>query len=202
MTIYQSPRTALLYTTPGIQVKAMPQFDLSPRYVPNLLVFVCFPLLVWTASIPMENMTLSVPHGTSQHGDPHLLCVPTEAEDVLNFFLANYIAHAATVRIYPGESWTEVVGAILGAILLPTSGLVRGITAILRRGYSGTTPLEVAARSGALCMVVRSNNWMPLNGTRLSQFTVKRCEPEQESRWPSSYVYAPHCKSRSSDIVS
>ncbi|KAJ6529400.1 hypothetical protein B0H19DRAFT_847964, partial [Mycena capillaripes] len=80
------------------------------------------------------------------------------------FFLANYAAHALTVRSYPGESPLDLARATLAALLLPTSGMIRGLTALLRsgalvKGFLAGDHLAIAARSGALCMVVRAKGW-------------------------------------------
>ncbi|KAJ6578381.1 hypothetical protein B0H19DRAFT_843790, partial [Mycena capillaripes] len=110
------------------------------------------------------NITISVPDGTTTHGDPHILCTPASALDILVFFSANYFAHAITVKGYPGESGTAKYLSYLAALLFPVSGLVRGLTAIARRGRFVKGPLERAVRSGALCMVVRNEQWEPEHG--------------------------------------
>ncbi|KAJ7092888.1 hypothetical protein B0H15DRAFT_947701 [Mycena belliarum] len=56
------------------------------------------PILGWTMSIPLQNMTIVLPVGTTQHGDDHLLCTPTGLKDIIFFILANYFAHALTSR--------------------------------------------------------------------------------------------------------
>ncbi|KAH9215618.1 hypothetical protein DL95DRAFT_253878, partial [Leptodontidium sp. 2 PMI_412] len=50
------------------------------------------------------------------------------------------------------------------ALLFPASGTLRGLTAIVRCAIRQKTPLQKAARSGALCMVVRSAEWIPPPG--------------------------------------
>ncbi|KAJ7645174.1 hypothetical protein DFH06DRAFT_595433 [Mycena polygramma] len=159
--------------------------------MPLLALSLCFyPLLVRSASIALQNITIVAPVGTTQHGDEHLLCVPAQTWDILTFFAANYLAHAATVRPYPGESQFDTIYALIAAVLFPTSGIVRGVTAIARRGflggddfwkgYFGGSALEVAARSGALCMVIRTRQWKPVPGTQLSQVAVTTKPP---ARW-------------------
>ena len=50
---------------------------------------------------------------------------------------------------------------LLFALCFPASGMARGLHAIYQRSIRGKTPLEVACKSGALCVIVRSPDWMP-----------------------------------------
>jgi len=111
---------------------------------------------------PNVNITISVPAGTSDHGDPKLLCTPTNWHDILVFFFANYISHAATVKAYPGEGIKDLTFAVFLAIAFPFSGIARGLEAIIRHAsfYRNTNDLQTAARAGALCIVVRNEHWM------------------------------------------
>ena len=80
---------------------------------------------------------------------------------MLVFFLTNYLTHVGSVITYPGESPGSSILALISALLLPTAGVLRGLTAIVRRAKFENGPLQAAARSGALCMVVRSAEWVP-----------------------------------------
>ncbi|KAJ7050592.1 hypothetical protein C8F01DRAFT_1034920, partial [Mycena amicta] len=104
------------------------------------------------------NLTITVPYGTSNHGDPSLLCTPTHWTSILAFFLGNYIAHAATTLSYPGEEFGGYLQTIIIALLFPTAGVVRGFDAIFRCAILATSDLMCAARAGALCMVIRIND--------------------------------------------
>jgi hypothetical protein len=110
------------------------------------------------------NITISVPEGTSNHGDLNLLCTPMTWLEVLIFFAANFFAHAATVRSLPGELAKDVAFNIFLAILFPFSGIARGLDAIAQRAawYSNKNDLQTAARAGALCVVVRNELWKPV----------------------------------------
>ncbi|KAJ7699087.1 hypothetical protein B0H14DRAFT_3174145 [Mycena olivaceomarginata] len=96
-----------------------------------------------------------------------MLCTPASRLDILIFFLANYIAHAVTVKPYPGESSTGRHINFLTALLFPTLGLVRGLNAWARHAIFTKGSLERAARSGALCVVVRNEQWEPEDGFRM-----------------------------------
>ena len=117
-----------------------------------------------TAPPPTQNIIITVPQGTSNHGNQKLLCTPSKWTDIATFFLANFVAHAATVKSLPGESkWSASLALIL-ALLFPASGVYRGIIAIRQRAVLADTPLKTAARAGALCMVVRTSKWRPQTG--------------------------------------
>jgi len=103
----------------------------------------------------------SNPLRSRDHNDPHLICSPTKWTDIVVFFFGNYFAHAATIKSLPGEGKLSTVGTVVGALLFPASGVVRGLTAILTLSVFAGTDLETAARAGALCMVVRSKTWRP-----------------------------------------
>ena len=132
----------------------------------------------------------------TNHGDPNLLCTPTKWSDIASFFLGNYFAHAATVRTYPGEGIVSTILAMLGALLLPTSGLIRGLSNIIRLGalyerefsvggvwkaLKSTPDCRTAAASGALCMLVRKPNWQPHCGEIIKDIIERnRCFPRDE----------------------
>ena len=75
--------------------------------------------------------------------------------------LANYVAHAVTVRTKPGESAFDILMVMVGALLLPTHGVTRGIRSIYQAANFAKTDLEAAKRAHALCAVVRTTGWQP-----------------------------------------
>ncbi len=79
-----------------------------------------------------HNISISVPDGTTQHGDPHLVCPPSRWYDIALFYLVNYASHAVTVTAVPGEKILSVVFNIVAAFLFPYSGILRVIEAIVR----------------------------------------------------------------------
>ena len=125
-----------------------------------------------SASLPAQNITIEVPAGTTNHGNLHLLCTPAQARDILVFFAANYFAHAATVKIYPGERTLDITFAVVSAILFPTSGIVRGLHSIMRHAVSVRDSLQRAARAGALCKVVRTDDWEPEDDAAVSDIRI------------------------------
>jgi hypothetical protein len=76
-----------------------------------------------------------------------------------------------------------VLIAAFGALLIPTTGLIRGINAIARNAkfkHNRFLPTlfrdpdyKTAAAAGALCMVVRKKSWKPRPGDMLSNVILR-----------------------------
>jgi hypothetical protein len=115
----------------------------------------------------MENFTVPVPNGTTNHGNPNLICTPVSWSDLFIFFATNYFAHAFTVKQLPGEELGQYIFAVLAAVFYPYCGLPRGIESIIRRAiFFRSSELQTACRAGALCLVVRSESWTPVQGQK------------------------------------
>ena len=110
------------------------------------------------------NFNLTVPYGTTNHGDSSLLCIPTQWYDVLLFLCGNFLAHALTVVPKPGEPWKDLLLRTVVALFFPNYGMRDGLDAIFRHAIIVKDPLQRAARASALCMVVRSPSWKPRDG--------------------------------------
>ena len=111
------------------------------------------------ASSPSQNSTIPAPEGTTNHGNPNLLCTRSTWSNVAMFFLANYVAHSATVKIDPGQPVLRGFWYMLVALLVPTFGAYKGLDAIRRCAIFGGSPLQKAKKAGALCEVVRTGEW-------------------------------------------
>jgi hypothetical protein len=139
-----------------------------------------------------ENITITLPEGTTQHGNPEILCTPADGSDILYFFFVNYATHALTTVVLPGEGWESYLTNALASLLFPSFGAYRGLRAIFvgystvrkwfkRERYevdvdidetkkdskqraSQARDLQKARRAGALCMVVRNRDWRPKDG--------------------------------------
>ena len=167
-------------TSSGSVITPIPYFQLRCRAVPpTSSMSSCIPIpsfrallhltlstlcfLGVAASRPTQNVTLQGPYGTTDHGDPDSLCIPPTWMDIASFILFNYIAHGATIVSNPGGSST--FGGVMVAILLPITGVKRAFNSILRHPrLTAKNDLEVAARSGALCMLIRKQGWKPRKG--------------------------------------
>jgi hypothetical protein len=130
------------------------------------------------------------------HGN-RLYCTPTKWYDVGMFLLGNYVSHALTIKAYPGEATTSVLIASVGALLIPTTGLIRGINAIARNakftrknfwhGLFHDPDYQTAAAAGALCMVVRKKSWKPCPGDKLSNVVLRdEVKAKEYNKWKRS----------------
>lgn len=163
-----------------------------------------------TSSVAITNFTVPVPEGTSNHGDPGIICTPTRWYEIIAFFITNYIAHAFTVKTIPGERLETRMVTVILALLFPFSGVARGLESILRPAkifpYS-SDELEIAARSGALCVVVRKDSWKPRPGIKIQGAMI--CESDtspasdQDKKLnieAASKDYCPNCTCKPNDL--
>ncbi|KAE9369937.1 hypothetical protein N431DRAFT_469813 [Stipitochalara longipes BDJ] len=104
-----------------------------------------------------SNTNITLPVGTTDHGQPALLCLPTKWTDIVIFFLGNYVAHAATIRLEPGTNIVDTILAVVWALLIPICGVKCRVSGILSLAKFGKTDLQIAARAGALCQVIRTD---------------------------------------------
>ena len=146
----------------------------SARRTPLLLwpFILAFCISVKAASTTVLNVT--VPTGTVYKPAYNLLCLAAKPSDVFIFFAANYLAHTATVKSFPGESTAENIASLLFALLFPSSGIARGLDAIFRHAVFTEHELQRAAQAGALCMVVRSNSWTPAEASLVKDCNLSR----------------------------
>ena len=146
---------------------------LSSRTLLNITVSTLFFLGV-ASSRPTQNITIEVPYGTTNHGEPNLFCIPATWNDIATYLLLNYVAHGATVVSYPGEATLDLLLAVLTAIYFPTYGVIRAFNFIVRHPLlTSRDDLKVAARSGALCMLVRSSSWKPQKGDKIKNALIE-----------------------------
>lgn len=136
------------------------------RIFPCLLPFVIISL-AYSVPTPFphsENITVSVPQGSTNHGNSRLVCTPSKWTDVVQFFILYIVAPAATVKSLPGQSIVGGLFAMCSALLFPTASVRMGIDTILRCAALQSSPLLKAHKAGALCEVVRADDWEPQHG--------------------------------------
>jgi len=112
-------------------------------------------LVLLFAVATLGNISAAAPQNVSDHGNSDLYCRSTTWTDIIVFYLGNYVAHAATTMSLPSHTLYDAAFTFVAALLFPASGVTRGVRAILRRAIFADTELQTAARSGALCMVVK-----------------------------------------------
>ncbi|KAF2793919.1 hypothetical protein K505DRAFT_417451 [Melanomma pulvis-pyrius CBS 109.77] len=168
-----------------------------PSYIEYVL-YLFFFAIVGVLAIPTEpetqNITITLPSGTTQHGNPEIICTPAQRNDIIYFFFVNYATHALTTVVLPGEGWESYLTNALASLLFPSFGAYRGLRAIFvgyatvrkrfkseaweqvdslalnnKQKASRARDLQKARRAGALCMVVRSREWVPEDGDEIGE---------------------------------
>jgi hypothetical protein len=141
------------------------------------------------------NISIPVPDGTSNHGNPHLLCTPPQWYDFVIFYFGNYLAHVATVRTPQGTKWGFTVSISVAVLFVPTIGLFIGfgtfymlLTDLLAGVHNKGRPWQRAVRCGALCTIVKEetpeSSTKPENTDRNQATTISRPCPSEW--WPTS----------------
>ena len=120
-----------------------------------------------------NNITLS------DSSDGQLYCEKTTWYDICWFFFTNYLLHALSVRSLPGENVYTSTSFKLCCLLVPYTGVRRGLSLISRASSLTKDDLQAAARAGALCMVIRKPDWRPLDGQIVHGCQVKDSAEEQ-----------------------
>lgn len=118
---------------------------------------------------PSTNLTITV-----DENDPHVYCERTTWYSICWFLFSNYVLHALSVRSLPGENTYSTTAFKLCCLLIPYTGLRRGLCLISRASNFAGSDLQCAARANALCMVIRTADWRPRDGDTIDgcQITI------------------------------
>jgi len=139
----------------------------------------------------------SLPSGTFNHGDPNQICVPSKWTDIVVFFLGNYVAHAATTVLLPGSSIWDSASNVIFALLFPVTGINRGLRSLFSfaivYGLISGSDLQMAARAGALCKVIRKGEHAQTAREVSLTNSVKAAEVPFLSMSPSSTIVFWSC---------
>ncbi|XTI95412.1 hypothetical protein V2W45_1446273, partial [Cenococcum geophilum] len=115
------------------------------------------------------------------HGDTNFRCT----SNIAIFYITNYFAHCATVKMMPGES---AISSFVNAVMVfffPTFGIMRAVSAIVRHArFTRKDEVWIATRAGALCMLVRSRHWKPQDGD-----VVRQCRTRSSQKSINSWNY-------------
>jgi hypothetical protein len=138
------------------------------------------------------NMTVLVPEGSRNYGDPGLLCIPNTWNLITAFYFANYVAHAFTIKTLPGEKLPSKIVIFIIALFFPFFGISRGLEAALRCARRPIRRLKtqlgranddgdneeilMAVRSKALCYIERNNAFIPKMLERNIAFRIDDAE--------------------------
>ena len=127
-----------------------------------------------TVALPKHNITVTVPDGFSNHGNDDLFCLPATWYEIAIFFVVNYGSHAVTVRSRPGQTYFHAARDIMYALLCPFSGVQRAIDSFGRSSWPSENNFIKAARAGALCIVVRNQEWRATRDTHIADKPSKQ----------------------------
>ncbi|KAI4234314.1 MAG: hypothetical protein L6R40_006791 [Gallowayella cf. fulva] len=119
---------------------------------------------------------------TEESDGSHVWCESSQWYDVLWFFFANFLLHALSVRSLPGESYVSSTVFKFCCLLVPYTGVRRGLCLILRASNLAGNDLESAARANALCMVIRGPEWRPRDGQIVEGCTIAPPKEQRKKR--------------------
>ena len=137
---------------------------MTPLPPPLLLLFLPALLLSSSAhAFPLHAIrdTIATLNETSR-----TVCVnPAPWNQILSFFLINYLARVATFKKTSGyEGWRDYL-LVVGSLFVPFIG-ISGAAATIARGsrFLGHTEIDRALYAEALCVIIRENTWRPQEG--------------------------------------
>lgn len=135
----------------------------SLRWLTLKLLSIAFILAAFVEGRPASDSN----NGTTvaaNNVDSKVHCEPTNWYDICLFIFTNYILHALSVRSLPGENSYSSFVIRIACLLIPSTGLRRGLCLITRANTASDNDLQAAARARALCMVIRKSDWRPCVG--------------------------------------
>ena len=141
------------------------------------VVFLGLVLVAKGTPTPSTNLTVIV-----DDNDRHVYCERTTWYSVCWFLFSNYVLHALSVRALPGENTYSTTAFKLCCLLIPYTGLRRGLCLISRASNFAGSDLQCAARANALCMVIRTADWRPRDGDTIDgcQINIVDLAPHNE----------------------
>lgn len=125
--------------------------------------FLSSALIVEAKPTPSTNATVTV-----DENDSRLYCEKTNRYDICWFAFSNYALHALSVRSLPGENTYSTTAFKLCCLLIPYTGLRRGLCLLSRASNFAENDLQCAARANALCMIIRTAEWRPRDGDTIA----------------------------------
>ncbi|KAI4271293.1 MAG: hypothetical protein LQ337_006118 [Flavoplaca oasis] len=126
---------------------------------------------------------------TTESDGSEIWCESSEWYDVLWFWFANFLLHALSVRSLPGESWISSTVFKFCCLLVPYTGVRRGLCLILRASNLAGDDLRAAARANALCMVIRGPEWRPRDGQVVDGCSIETSKAQKcrrRKKWRTS----------------
>ena len=125
----------------------------SSPFRPYFRIRIAFGVLVLLVLLGFCNalpFTTPLVHPKEKRSD--VVCGAASWVDVVAFFLLNYVAHAATIRHFPGDSTTTQIWWTACALFVPFAGVWRGCQSIANARPFDKDALVRAKYAGALCI--------------------------------------------------
>ena len=142
-----------------------------------LYALLLLPLPSGTEQVKQIQPTLNGTFADNLPGN-NVVCTPTNWYDIVWFYFANYIMHALSVRSLPGENLFTSIVFKIACLMIPYTGIRRGLCLISRASNVVRNDLQAAARANALCMIVRSVDWRPLNEEEVTGCKIEKVEKD------------------------
>jgi hypothetical protein len=128
----------------------------------KLLPLLTLPPNVLAAPVLYQNVTIPMRPGTRVFTNPNEICLPASWTDILVFYVANYLAHVATLRLKPDmKTRWKVLHATVGGI----SRFRRGEAHLPR----DSGPCPGLLRASLICIMLTSLDFWPQNYSGLYQ---------------------------------
>jgi hypothetical protein len=140
------------------------------RHTTGFIVLALVLLLGFSHALPLSSPS----QPTKEKRSDQLVCTSSSWYDVVAFFLLNFVAHAATIRHYPGDNTFTQVFWTICALFLPFAGVWRACQSIANARPFEKDHLERAKYAGALCLFPLSGYWsLPTGVTELRGCQIK-----------------------------
>ena len=111
--------------------------------------------------------------GLGPDSSTNFRCTPATPWEAFLFFVTNYFAHCLTIKTLPAETPWEIGLSSILSLFFPVAGVLRALDSIMRHArFTSKDELQQALRAGALCMVIRNENWLPKDGDQMPTYSI------------------------------
>ncbi|RPA86096.1 hypothetical protein BJ508DRAFT_358598 [Ascobolus immersus RN42] len=119
--------------------------------------------------------------------EPGLYCRDARPQDILLYFLLNYVTHAFTLKSFPGDGAIYSVSLSLLSLLFPYAGILKAWDSIRSGTLRKKPDLDRAREAGALAIVGRDYGWKPSpkGGERIWCWNTSKDVRGRVSTWAS-----------------
>ncbi|CCX32016.1 Similar to predicted protein [Chaetomium globosum CBS 148.51]; acc. no. XP_001223087 [Pyronema omphalodes CBS 100304] len=140
---------------------------MSFRHLPKIIALLAIVYQSPVASLVIRQAATGGTTGLRSSIEDLKLCATDLGFPVLKFLIANYVAHAFTIRFKPGSGPFYTLVFSLWALFFPYFGLILACRSLEHFAVFEDNPLETALKAGGLCTVARTHRWKPEKGDKL-----------------------------------